>query len=62
MEIRARVVDDYGKICERVFYRHLQTLRDAGEIIVKECRKTGGLKDQFCYVRAPKNRAVSPTT
>lgn len=37
MELYRRVVDDYGAVCERVFYRRLVKLRDAKELrVVKD--------------------------
>ena len=32
MDLYRRVVDDYGTLNERVFYRHLSKLRDSGSL------------------------------
>lgn len=49
MDIYDYVVNDYGKVCARVFYRRLAKLRGDGVLLVKKSPVQGR---QLLYVRA----------
>jgi hypothetical protein len=59
-DLHKRVVDDYGEINERVFYRYLKKLRTRGTLVVEQ-RKTCGLQPQYFYTHPPRAKVgVSP--